>query len=135
MTTAPRQLRLSVLEGTFAIVRLPAGAQIPSWATAGPFFSVTRTADELSIVAEESRVPADLRLHGGWRVLQVHGPFELTEVGVLASLAAPLAEANVSLFVLSTFDTDYLLVSTESLAGAIAALKNAGHVFLPAGRA
>lgn len=135
MTPAPRQLRFSLLEGTFAIVRLPATADIPSWAAAGPFFSVTRTADELSIVAEESRVPADVPSQRGWRVLQVHGPFELTEVGVLASLSAPLAEAKVSLFVLSTFDTDYLLVSAESLAGAIAALKDAGHVFLPTGHA
>lgn len=134
MTTAPRQLRLSLLEATFAIVRLPAQSPIPSWAAAGPFFSVTRTADELSIVAEASRVPPDVQSHSGWRVIQVHGPFELTEVGVLASLAAPLAAANVSLFVLSTFDTDYLLVPAQNLASAIAALQNAGHVFLPAAR-
>ena len=115
-------------------MQLRPGEQLPSWATGGDFFSITRTADELSIVVEESRVPAGLRSQTGWRVVKVHGPFELTEVGVLASLAAPLAEAGVSLFVLSTFDTDYLLVSTESLASAIASLKDAGHVFLPTER-
>ena len=127
MTVSPRHLELSILQERFAISRLTPNAALPVWATQGAFYSVTRTRDELSFVLEESRVPAGTQCQTGWRVLKVHGPFVLSEVGVLASLTAPLAEARVSLFVVSTFDTDYLLVSQEQLMSAIVALEQAGH--------
>ena|SRR2546430_1177760 len=127
MAAATRQLELTLLPERFAISRLAAEAAIPDWATQGPFFSVTRTGDELSIVTELSRVPVGVASQAGWRVLKVHGPFVLSEIGVLAALATPLAEARVSLFAISTFDTDYLLVASETLSGAITALERAGH--------
>lgn len=127
MNIALRHLELSLLPGRFAISRLAPDAHIPSWATQGAFYSVTRTRDELSIVVEESDVPAGTQSQAGWRVLKVHGPLVLSEVGVLASLTAPLADAKVSLFVVSTFDTDYLLVTQEQLTSAIVALGRAGH--------
>lgn len=127
MTIASRQLELSLLPQRFAISRLASNAPLPGWATQGAFYSVTRTADELSIVAEESFVPAGTLSETGWRILTVHGPFELSELGVLASLTAPLSAAGVSLFVISTFETDYLLVTQEQLASAIVALDRAGH--------
>jgi hypothetical protein len=127
MTAASLCHQLSVLPGRFAIVRLSPDREIPAWATQGSFFSVTRTSDELSIVTEESRVPAGLRSQAGWRALKVHGPFALTEVSVLASLAAPLSEARISMFAASTFDTDYLLVASENLEAAVSALERAGH--------
>jgi hypothetical protein len=127
MNIAARRLELSLLPGRFAISRLAPDAHIPSWATQGAFYSVTRTCDELSIIVEEARVPPGTQTQSGWRVLRVHGPFVLSEVGVLASLAAPLADARVSVFVVSTFDTDYLLVTEEQLTSAIVALGGAGH--------
>jgi uncharacterized protein len=127
MTTLTRRLKLTLLPERFAISRLAADAPIPEWATQGPFFSVTRTGDELSVVTELSRVPPGVQSQPGWRVLKVHGPFVLSEVGVLASLAAPLAEAKISSFAVSTFDTDYLLIASETLSAAIAALERAGH--------
>src|SRR5438445_3418554 len=127
MAAAIRHLELSLLPERFAIIRLAADAPIPEWATQGPFFSVTRTGDELSVVTELSRVPPGVHSQPGWRVLKVHGPFVLSEIGVLSALAAPLAEAKISLFAVSTFDTDYLLVASETLSGAIAALELAGH--------
>jgi uncharacterized protein len=127
MAAATRHLELTLLPERFAISRLAADAPLPQWATQGPFFSVTRTGDELSVVAELSRVPAGVQSQPGWRVLKVHGPFVLSEIGVLASLAAPLAEAKISLFAVSTFNTDYLLVASETLSAAIAALERAGH--------
>jgi len=127
MAAATRHLELTLLLERFAISRLAADAPIPQWATQGPFFSVTRTGDELSVVTELSRVPVGVQSQPGWRVLKVHGPFVLSEIGVLASLAAPLAEAKISLFAVSTFDTDYLLVASETLPAAIAALERAGH--------
>jgi hypothetical protein len=127
MAAATRHLELSLLPEPFAITRLAADSPIPAWATEGPFCSVTRTGDELSVVTELSRVPADIQSQPGWRVLKVHGPFALSEIGVLAALATPLAEARISLFAVSTFDTDYLLVASETLSAAVAALERAGH--------
>ena len=127
MAAATRHFELSLLPERFAISRLAADSPIPAWAMQGSFFSVTRTGDELSIVTESSRVPDRAQSHSSWRVLKVHGPFVLSEIGVLAALAAPLADAKISLFAVSTFDTDYLLVASETLSAAIAALERAGH--------
>ncbi len=127
MTSSTRRLELTLLEQPFAVSRLAADAPLPAWATQGPFFSVTRTRDELSIVCELDRVPVGIQSQPNWRVFQVHGPFALTEIGVLATLATPLSEARLSLFVISTFDTDYLLVASEALSAAIDALERAGH--------
>ena len=127
MAAATRHLELSLLPERFAISRLAADSPIPGWATQGPFYSVTRTGDELSIVTELSRVPPDIQSQPVWRALKVHGPFVLSEIGILAALVAPLAEARLSLFAISTFDTDYLLVASETLPAAIAKLERAGH--------
>lgn len=127
MTTAPRRFELTLLPERFAISQLAANVPIPAWATQGPFFSVTRTSDELSVVCEHSRVPAGVRSQPGWSILKVHGPFDLTETGVLSSLASSLAEAKLSLFTISTFDTDYLLVASETVSAAINMLERAGH--------
>jgi hypothetical protein len=127
MTTLTRRLELSLLPERFAISRLPADTPIPKWAMQGPFFSVTRTGDELSVVTELSHVPPGVQSQPGWRVLRVHGPLVLSEIGVLSALASPLAEAKLSLFAVSTFDTDYLLIASETLSAAMAALERAGH--------
>jgi uncharacterized protein len=127
MAAAIRRLELTLLLERFAISRLAADAPVPDWATSGAFFSVTRTGDELSVVTEISQVPVGVQSQPGWRVFKVHGPFVLSEIGVLSALAAPLAEAKISLFAVSTFDTDYLLVAVETLSAAIAALGRAGH--------
>src|SRR5712691_13533599 len=127
MAASTRQLELTLLPDRFAISRLAADAPIPGWATQGAFFSITRTRDELSVVCELSRVPLGVQSHPGWRVFKVHGPFVLSEIGVLSALAAPLAAAEISLFAVSTFDTDYLLVASETLLAAVAALERAGH--------
>ena len=127
MSKSERSFDLTVLPGAFAIVRLAADAPLPPWAAQGGFFSVTRTSDELSVVCLADQVPSGVATETGWRALKVKGPFALSEIGVLATLAAPLAEAKVSLFAISTFDTDYLLVSGKQLDVAIAALKDAGH--------
>lgn len=127
MAAATRHLELSLLPERFAISRLAADSPIPDWATQGPFYSLTRTGDELSIVTELSRVPVGIQSQLEWRALKVHGPFVLSEIGVLAALATPLAEAKISLFAISTFDTDYLLVASETLPAAIAALERSGH--------
>jgi hypothetical protein len=88
---------------------------------------VTRTPDELSVVADEAAVPAGVRAERGWRALQVAGPLDFNLTGILASLAYPLARAGISLFAVSTFDTDYVLIKEDKLHDALAALQAAGH--------
>src|SRR5690349_13783061 len=122
-------LTLTVLAETFAIARLDPAAAIPSWALAADgFVSITRTRDEVSIVCAESNVPEGVQASRAWRCLRVAGPLDFTLVGVLASLASPLAAAGISTFAVSTYDTDYLLVREHDLAAAIRALCGAGHV-------
>ncbi|SRR5712692_654789 len=125
--TAARSLELTLLRERFAVYRLAPDAAAPSWVAGDNFYSITRTAEELSVVVEESRIPAGVTSQLGWRVFQVRGPFAFSEIGVLTSLTGPLAAKEVSVFVISTFDTDYLLVFEEQLAHAIAALEQAGH--------
>ena len=128
---AQRKLTLSILPEVFAICQLERDAQIPEWASRGRFTSTTRTADELSVVCLASAVPAGIRAQHNWRALKVHGPFDFSEVGVLAALAAPLAEAGISLFSLATYDTDYVLVQERNLEAALRALSGAGHRLAP----
>ena len=135
MSKSKRRFYLTVLPGSFAIVHLATDAPFPRWAVQGSFFSVTRTSDEVSIVCAADQVPNDVTVETGWRILKVKGPFALSEVGVLAELSAPLAAAKVSLFAISTFDTDYLLVSEKQLLAAIAALRGAGHRIRESGAA
>jgi hypothetical protein len=120
-------LTLSIMPGAFAICRLDDGAAIPRWALRGSFVSVTRTADELSIVCPQSDVPEGMQCSRWWRCLRVEGPLDLSITGVLASLTTTLASARISLFAISTFNTDYLLVQEKNLKEALVALSSAGH--------
>ena len=121
--------KFSILPGEWAILKLPPNAPVPAW-TLLPvsFISVTRTTDELSIVAPSSIVPSDLSAERGWTLLQLKGPFAFNQTGILASIATPLANAKVGIFALSTFDTDYLLVKTSQIPMALATLLAAGHL-------
>lgn len=94
---------------------------------AGGFWSLTRTADEVSLVCEADAAPADARIERGWRALRVAGTIDFGQVGLLAGIAQPLAAAGVSIFALSTFDTDYVLVKSDRLGAAMRALSAAGH--------
>lgn len=118
---------MKLLEEQLAVFSLDAAAEIPGWATAGLLFSVTRTADELSVVCPEGHVPVGVRCEKGWRVFELEGPFEFSEVGILSAVAAPLAEAGVGIFAVSTFDTDYVLVKEERAGLAADALQRQGH--------
>ena len=126
------RLRLVVLEDAFTVCRLVPDEAAPSWAGGGPFASVSRTADELSVVCRRDAVPEGVRCETGWRCLRVAGTLDFMLVGVLASLVGPLAGAGVSVFAASTFDTDYLLVKEEKLDTAVEALRRAGHSVEPA---
>ena len=121
------QLKLTSLKDEFVICKLDQGSEIPSWAFGGEFFSLTRTAEELSILCPANQVPELSHYETGWRGLKIEGPFEFDEIGVLASLTAPLAEAKISLLTISTYDTDYIFIKQENYRQAVNTLEAAGH--------
>jgi hypothetical protein len=127
---ATRKLTILVFPGRFAVCRLAADSPLPPWAQRGGFISLTRTEDELSTVCAEENISADVRAERGWRCLKLQGPFAFDEIGVLASVTEPLAQAGISLFAISTFDTDYVLVKEADLERASATLREAGHLVL-----
>lgn len=122
-----RHLTLELLPETLAVSRLEAKAQVPVWAWSGPVVSITRTQTELSIVCEDAAVPSHVICQRGFRCLRVLGRLDFAETGVLESMAAPLARAGISIFALSTYDTDYLLMPGDDLEAALSALSEAGH--------
>jgi hypothetical protein len=115
-------MELILLPDSLAICRLPQDAPIPQWALAGDLYAVFRSEDELSIVCPDGHPPAETKADSGWRALKVQGPLPLTEIGVIASLSAPLAAAGIAVFVISTFDTDYLLIKEADLSKAVRVL-------------
>jgi hypothetical protein len=122
------QLPLVVQPETVAVCRLPAASSIPAWtAGATSFLTISRTPEELSITADQRVVPADLRCERDYRPLRVRGTLPLDLVGVLAAIAEPLAKAGISIFAISTYDTDYVLVKSRDLDRAVTALEEAGH--------
>jgi hypothetical protein len=110
-----------------AVSRLPGDAPWPSAPAGTSLFSATRIGAELSVVCEPASAPAGSRVEAGWRALSVAGALDLALVGVVAELTAALAEMDVTVFVLSTFDTDHLLVRTGDVDRAVEALRSAGH--------
>jgi hypothetical protein len=123
-------LTIIVMEARFAVTRLPPGEPTPAWASQASFTSITRTPDELSIVSPEEIVPSDLKTETRWRCLRVAGPLDFALLGVLGAIVNPLAGAGIPLLAISTFDTDYLLVKSESLRKAVEVLRAAGHEVL-----
>jgi hypothetical protein len=122
------QLRFTLLPDAFAIARLEPSAAVPAWAfEGGGFCSVTRTGGELSVVCRAAAVPAGVTSQAGWRCLEVGGPLDLSMVGIVAAISGVLAAAGISVFIVSTYDTDYVLVPGVRVADAAEALRRAGH--------
>ncbi len=115
---------LSILPQKLAVCRLNKDARIPSWVENDDYFSITKTNNELSIVCPENQVPDDIEAEKDWRAFKVEGPLDFSLTGILASLANPLAEAKISIFAISTYDTDYLLVKEDKLNEAVKVLSN-----------
>jgi hypothetical protein len=120
-------VQLYALDELYAIVRLEPDAEIPPWSTRGHFWSITRSDSELSIVCRQDDVPPDASAERGWCALEVAGPLDFSLTGVVSSLVAPLAAEAIPLFLISTFETDYLLVREPDLHRSVEALTTAGH--------
>ena len=121
-------IQLSLLPEGFAVCRFDSHTPVADLIPSAGFFALTRTDDEVSLVVDEAAVQPEWQAETGWRGLKVLGPLDFSLVGILSSLAAPLAEAGISIFAISTYDTDYLLVKAARLADAQKALREAGFV-------
>lgn len=122
-----RPMKLQLLPQRLSVTRFPPDEPIPEWAYGGSFFSVTRTDEELSIFCDSDRIPEDVSAVGGWRAFRVAGQLDLALPGIISQLAMPLAARQISIFSLSTHDTDYMLVSERQLDDAREILLRAGH--------
>jgi hypothetical protein len=117
---------------TIAVVRLAPGAEVPAWAESSSLFSITATATETSLVCANRSVPTKAQKAGPFTAFAVEGPLDFALTGVLSALLAPLAEAKVSVFTISTFDTDWILVPVGDAGKAAQAWQHGGHTVAPA---
>ncbi|WP_197319300.1 ACT domain-containing protein [Saccharomonospora sp. NB11] len=124
-----RKLTIDVRPGEYAVARLDPAAAVPTrlFDAVDDFVSVTRTESEVSVVCPATAVVDGAVVEPGWRLLTVRGPLEFSLTGIMAALASELAAAGVSLFAMSTYDTDHLLVKDDDLQRAVTALRSAGH--------
>ena len=125
------KLTLSILEERFGVCKLETGSEIPAWVYGSSFFSITRTPEELSVVCQESsiplNIPAGTQVERGWNCLKVEGPLDFGLTGILAGISRTLADKGISIFAVSTYDTDYILVREKDLECACKALEGAGY--------
>ncbi|MCB0718118.1 MAG: ACT domain-containing protein [Bacteroidetes bacterium] len=120
-------LKLDIVDGEYAIVRLAPDAPMPAWAS-GHVVSVTWTPDQCSVICDASAVPDAEQSEKGWRCFKVHGDLGFSAVGTVDAIAQPLRAARISIFVVSTFDTDYIFVHSKQFDEACRVLKAAGHI-------
>jgi len=123
-------IKLFLLEGKFVLHRLDADAPIPGTVLGSPFFSITRTTDELSIVAPEDVELSGTSREAGWACIKVLGPLDFGLTGILAGISQVLADKEISIFAVSTFDTDYILVKQEVCERARQVLEASGYEFV-----
>ncbi len=125
--TGDMGVTIIVYDGLFVICRLAPGDELPTWSAESDFLSVTRSPEELSIVCSQHLLPRDVQCSRNWRMMRIEGVLDLQMTGVLSGLLSPLAKEDVSVFVLSTFDTDYFMVPEQMLEQASEILRAEGH--------
>jgi len=124
-----QRLVLSMLDEELSIAQISADSELPRWALESDFFAITRTDGELSIVCKSIHVPGEVKSDTGWRAIRLHGPFEFSLTGILSGLLNPLAAEKISIFAISTYSTDYVLVKSAQVESAVAVLKADGYQF------
>ena len=125
------KLKLILLDHTYAVYKFNKEAEVPQWIKSSEFYSVTKTDDELSVIAVQPEItPRDIIINKGWRLIKVAGPLDFSLTGVLAEISDILREEKISILTISTFDTDYFLVRQEDLIMAIESLRTNGHIMI-----
>jgi uncharacterized protein len=119
---------LVILPGIYSIYRFAPGTAIPDWINTSDFFSVTGSADELSVVATRcDAVPPGTKANHGWKAIKISGQLDFSLVGIIAEISGILRDSGIPIFVISTFDTDFILVKSEKLEVAIGSLRDKGY--------
>jgi hypothetical protein len=124
---AEKILTMKLLKDKYGVCRLDKTELIPEWSKNSDFFSITKTGDELSIVCSETSIPNDIKCEKDWRILMVQGPLDFSLIGILSSISTVLAQNGISIFAISTYDTDYILIKNKDLDNAIEALIKEGY--------
>lgn len=122
-----KKLSLNILPDRMAVCRFEPTAALPDWFDEIGFYSITRTQEELTLVCRQALVAPDTVCESGWRCIRLQGVLDFTEIGIIFTLTQSLAKGGVSVFVISTYDTDYFLVKEKDLTEAIDLLTAAGH--------
>lgn len=117
-----KKLNMKLLDGKYGVCRLSTNEAVPAWGFKGEFFSITKTEDELSIVCLEENISEEIRCEKGWRILKVEGPLDFSLVGILSKISGLMAKNDISIFAISTYDTDYILIKDENIKMAIGVL-------------
>ena len=115
-------LTIKLLKEKYGVCRLDKTELIPKLAQNSDFFSITKTSDELSIVCSQDNIPNEVKCEKDWRILKIEGPLDFSLIGILASISTILAQKGISIFAISTYDTDYILVKNDDIDNAISAL-------------
>lgn len=118
---------LELFPDKLAICRSDQNAALPDIGQISGYYALIQTPNETTLICPEKSAPEFLLKDSGWRALEVQGPLEFNMIGVLSELAGCLARASVSIFVISTYDTDTILVKDQMLANAVQALISDGH--------
>jgi hypothetical protein len=120
-------LTINILPDTYSIYRFKSESEIPGWIYSSEFCSITKTKDEISVVASQADEAVDLQCNRDWRVLKIAGPLDFSLIGIVADVSTALSDKNIPLFIISTYDTDYILVKQNDLIAGIKALEEKGH--------
>ena len=123
-------MKIMLLENTFAVCRLSPTESIPNWINKNSFWTVSQTLDELSIVCRDDLTPIDIKSERGFRILKIEGPLDFNLTGILCSVIKPLADHKISIFTISTFDTDYILIKENDLESATNILSGYGFFII-----
>ena len=120
---------LTVLKNTFAIYQLDPDSDIPLWFDKSDFFSITRTDEEISVICKQPDTTASGEYVSAEnrRIIRANGPFDLSLTGIIAGITAALAKSQISVFTVSTYNTDYILVEEKDLLPAVDALRQNGY--------
>jgi uncharacterized protein len=122
-----KMLVMKLINGNYGVCRLDKDDKIPEWAYEGGLFSITKTEEELSILCLQESIPTGVKFEGDWRILKIEGPLDFSLVGILSKISGILALHNISIFAISTYDTDYILVKENNINTAVKALRGQGY--------
>ena len=124
-------LNFKVLPGKFAVYKFQKETPLTSWIYSSDFYSLTKTRDELSVIAvQNDDLPSDVSSSKNWRIIKIEGPLDFSLIGIIAGITEILKENGISLLTVSTYSTDYILVKQKDLYSALEALKQHGHHIL-----